>query len=132
VKLKNESNLFATKSNLSRVYAYVYISLLGFRKEIKIWLEFFLYSNLKKNNGHWGLSIAYILHVIDSHYALFFCLIFPPIAIVLIRIISYWKIHRTRLFNQTNQYFSLIEKSSSQWSPSSNGLINSTNFMKLF
>jgi hypothetical protein len=25
MKLKNESNLFATKSNLSKVYAYVYI-----------------------------------------------------------------------------------------------------------
>ncbi len=36
MKLKNESNLFAIKSNLSKVYAYVYISLLGFRKEIKI------------------------------------------------------------------------------------------------
>jgi hypothetical protein len=64
VKLKNESNLFTTKSNLPMVYAYVYISLLGFCKEIKILLEFFLYSNLKKNSGHWGLSIAYIRQVV--------------------------------------------------------------------
>jgi len=44
---------------------------LGFVKKIKFWLEFFLYLNLKKNNGHWGLSIAYMLQeLIAQEWAL--------------------------------------------------------------
>jgi hypothetical protein len=65
VKLKNESYLFATKSNLSRVYAYVVcILVFGFCKKNNFKLDFFLYSNLKNNNGHWGLSTTYILLIV--------------------------------------------------------------------
>jgi hypothetical protein len=48
LKLKRESNLFTTKSNLHKVCACVYISLLEFCKEIKKLLEFFLHSSLKR------------------------------------------------------------------------------------